>query len=476
MKTYNPSEYVVIGRIRNGRVPRTGKWAEPDYKPSRYPKFPLGSVGHVVSKPVADYISTYSESLFNYQGEDVSIGIWLDESPLRSRIIWETSKHMTNHGNCKDTNMWVIGHNIKPATMKKCFKHRDELVKSKANAESKAVIRSKLLNSDEQFAIKLPFEQYFEEIFDDVQHALNDLGVNWWLIEGTLAGALRFGNNFGLTNKHMSFADRDIDIMVEVQDETYWTQIKDSLRKYFMKNSHPAGWKWTKCSEHNHNIAVSRKFPKFKCETSAFFRVKGPGRDRELGDGRIHVDMHSYFVSAERNRVAMDKKCLENPKLCKKKWPFQSWGGSAPYRGLIVNENGHFSKIKYGQHTLKSVFDPIKIMTRWNGKEYSSSQHHQQDGPHMPFNEYCLAGTLENPILKPVKADKSSDNILSMCEMSFQLHREGFSSWYSAYSKGCVDEAKNANRAVSESVILSKSERMCIEYSQRRCGASIDAM
>ena len=474
-KTYDPHDYMVIGRIaKNWNVPRGGKWAElKHYKKIKYPNFPLGSVGHVVSRNVASYIVENSDRLFNYQGEDVSIGIWLKESHLHSQVKWVTSKHMTNHGNCKDTNMWVIGHNIKPSKMKSCFRHKDELVESTAKAESKVVIPTSLKN-DEQTAIKLPFEQYFEEIFDDVHRALNSLDVKWWLVEGTLAGALRFGNNFGLTNKYMSFADRDIDIMVEVQDELHWTQIKRSLREHFMKNSHPTGWKWTKCSQHNHNIAVSRKFPKFKCETSAFFIVKGPGRDRELGDGRIHVDMHSYFVSAERNRVAMDKKCLSNPNLCKNRWPFQSWGGSAPYRGLIVNGDGHFSKIKYGQHTIGSVFDPIKIMTRWNGKEYASSQHHQQDGPHMPFNEYCLSGTLESPVLKPVKADKSPGNILSMCEMSFQLNREGFSSWYSAFSKGCVDEAKNAKRAVRESAILSKRERMCIEYSQRRCGAPID--
>tara|TARA_B110000977_G_scaffold194922_1_gene272418 strand:- start:1470 stop:6215 length:4746 start_codon:yes stop_codon:yes gene_type:complete len=126
-KTYDSNSPVVIGRISKGwGVPRSGKWAERDYKPSKYPNFPLGSVGHVVSKPVATYIADNSDKLFNYQGEDVSIGIWLHESPLK--VKWVTSKRMTNHGNCKDTGMWVIGHNIKPAKMKACFAHRDEIV------------------------------------------------------------------------------------------------------------------------------------------------------------------------------------------------------------------------------------------------------------------------------------------------------------------------------------------------------------
>lgn len=127
-KTYNSDEYVVVGRIANGwGVPRSGKWAENNYKPSKYPKFPLGSVGHVVSKGVATYIVDNSDKLFNYQGEDVSIGIWLNESPLKSEVKWVTSKHMANHGNCKDTGMWVMGHNIKPAKMRECFAHKDEI-------------------------------------------------------------------------------------------------------------------------------------------------------------------------------------------------------------------------------------------------------------------------------------------------------------------------------------------------------------
>ena len=128
-KTYNSNKPMVIGQIaKRWSVPRSGKWAETDYKPSKYPNFPLGSVGHVVSKSVATYIADNSDKLFNYQGEDVSIGIWLNESPLKSKIKWVTSKRMTNHGNCKDTGMWVIGHNIKPAKMRQCFAHKDELV------------------------------------------------------------------------------------------------------------------------------------------------------------------------------------------------------------------------------------------------------------------------------------------------------------------------------------------------------------
>merc|ERR1712224_315455 len=83
LNSYNPREYTVIGAIKNKwNVPRKGKWGEVNYKPKKYPRFPLGSVGHVVSRGIAQFVVDRSDTLFNYQGEDVSIGIWLDESPI----------------------------------------------------------------------------------------------------------------------------------------------------------------------------------------------------------------------------------------------------------------------------------------------------------------------------------------------------------------------------------------------------------
>ena len=183
-KTYNSDEYVVVGRIANGwGVPRSGKWAENNYKPSKYPKFPLGSVGHVVSKGVATYIVDNSDKLFNYQGEDVSIGIWLNESPLKSEVKWVTSKHMANHGNCKDTGMWVMGHNIKPAKMRECFAHNDEINSS--------------LKSTEKIQIKniSPFSLDLDKRFDII---VKSVYAAEWLEKGTVSV---FTTN--MYNKHL---------------------------------------------------------------------------------------------------------------------------------------------------------------------------------------------------------------------------------------------------------------------------------
>jgi len=120
--TLDASVPTVYGSISKGwGVHRAGKWAERTYAPPTYPAFPLGSHGHVVSRPVAQWIADNQHGLINYQGEDVSIGIWLDGSPLKSKVKWVASKHTANHGNCFDPSLWMIGHDISAAKMRKCF-------------------------------------------------------------------------------------------------------------------------------------------------------------------------------------------------------------------------------------------------------------------------------------------------------------------------------------------------------------------
>ena len=125
--TYDADELIVLGNIRRGlRVPRRGKWAEPHYHHSRYPPFPFGPNGHAVSQGVAEYIVEHTDMLFNYQGEDVSIGIWLDESPISLEITWVSSKHVSHFGDCKNPNLFMIGHQIKPSKIRQCFQKGDE--------------------------------------------------------------------------------------------------------------------------------------------------------------------------------------------------------------------------------------------------------------------------------------------------------------------------------------------------------------
>ncbi|XP_028392317.1 LOW QUALITY PROTEIN: UDP-GalNAc:beta-1,3-N-acetylgalactosaminyltransferase 2-like [Dendronephthya gigantea] len=57
-------------------IERQGKWAEPDYPGVTYPTFACGA-GSVLSADLVHWIAKNADSLKRYQGEDVSMGIWL---------------------------------------------------------------------------------------------------------------------------------------------------------------------------------------------------------------------------------------------------------------------------------------------------------------------------------------------------------------------------------------------------------------
>jgi hypothetical protein len=114
----NSSRMIVVGHIiYNAGVPRDGKWAEfVEYKEHQYPAFPNGAHGHAVSRNVAKFIVDHDG--FEYQGEDVSIGIWLRDG--KQPVEWVYSAGFVNDGNCMKKDRSVIGHNISPEGMRKC--------------------------------------------------------------------------------------------------------------------------------------------------------------------------------------------------------------------------------------------------------------------------------------------------------------------------------------------------------------------
>jgi hypothetical protein len=110
-------------------VNREGKWAELAYAKVYYPYWPQGSAGHVVSRATAKYISDYSESLHRYQGEDVSIGIWMDEAAKKDAknhlkdITYIQAKRMISNGGtqlCGNPKYLMIGHGLSPEEQYDC--------------------------------------------------------------------------------------------------------------------------------------------------------------------------------------------------------------------------------------------------------------------------------------------------------------------------------------------------------------------
>ncbi|XP_055002686.1 UDP-GalNAc:beta-1,3-N-acetylgalactosaminyltransferase 2 isoform X2 [Sorex araneus] len=60
----------------NWAVDRTGKWQELEYPSPAYPAFACGS-GYVISRDIVYWLARNSGRLKTYQGEDVSMGIWM---------------------------------------------------------------------------------------------------------------------------------------------------------------------------------------------------------------------------------------------------------------------------------------------------------------------------------------------------------------------------------------------------------------
>ena len=251
---------------------------------------------------------------------------------------------------------------------------------------------------------------------------LDDLNLEWWPTEGTLIGCLRWGSNFGMTENGVLVTDTDIDIMVRVQDDQNWQVVKKEIEKR-LKTLDP---EWIKFESHNHDIGISRE-PKFSC-----YYNKRWGLDC-YGNDDIHVDIHSYMVDEKNNSIFMDPVCNGNNK-CVNKYPFQKWGGFAPYRGLIVDDKGLFKKCKFGNMTLNCPYQSRKLLSNWNDNEYGTGEDLHLPRGNCVFKNSCW--TNGDNIL-------SSTDKLRLKNIAKKLHDEGFESFYSYYVKKTSDNETN---------------------------------
>ena len=134
---------LVGGDIRLKHAAHTGgKWKELPQFPrgALYPPFPLGSYGHAVTRPIVSYVAQYQDALFDYQGEDVSIGIWLESQtyPHAPNTTFVKSPHMANHGDCLRPKFYVVGHDISHFKMRVCQRAFDNTTTADNTASSNA--------------------------------------------------------------------------------------------------------------------------------------------------------------------------------------------------------------------------------------------------------------------------------------------------------------------------------------------------
>jgi Galactosyltransferase len=138
LKKYNSDVPMVVGEIiYHSSVRRDGKWAELEYPHDHYPYWPKGSAGHVISRAAAKFFSDMSPTLHRYQGEDTSIGIWLDEAQQSKQLEDVTYIHAKNmfesHGKnaCAHPKYMIIGHDMHPDELLECqVNHTGELLEN----------------------------------------------------------------------------------------------------------------------------------------------------------------------------------------------------------------------------------------------------------------------------------------------------------------------------------------------------------
>jgi Galactosyltransferase len=164
----NSSLPVVMGQIQYLiPVQRHGKWAEDvsyyQHHPV-YPPWPKGSSGYLMSRSVGMLIAQkYNQdlslmksslkdnvSLPTYQGEDTSLGIWLEAS----NVSWINSEYFVNHGRCLPgvDNAWSIGHRITPELMQKCYEAESKLIWSiDPSIEDTTILEALPISQDQRF-------------------------------------------------------------------------------------------------------------------------------------------------------------------------------------------------------------------------------------------------------------------------------------------------------------------------------------
>jgi beta-1,3-N-acetylgalactosaminyltransferase 2 len=114
-------EIIAADFSKDVEVTRQGKWAEVSYRENKYPAFPRGS-GHVVTRAVLEYMHEHDSTWKSYQGEDTSMGIWMDSIKMDVKIRLTSSAKFVGHsGNCHDATKYVIGHEISPEKMRNCY-------------------------------------------------------------------------------------------------------------------------------------------------------------------------------------------------------------------------------------------------------------------------------------------------------------------------------------------------------------------
>jgi hypothetical protein len=90
----------------------------------------------MVSRVTAQYIASNSPNLYRYQGEDVSIGIWLDQAKDHNQLLPDLQyihiPKLVSPAKVKACHQdagtyFIVGHDLTPNDFQRCYDWNDEM-------------------------------------------------------------------------------------------------------------------------------------------------------------------------------------------------------------------------------------------------------------------------------------------------------------------------------------------------------------
>jgi hypothetical protein len=165
LSMFDPSHDMIIGRVRkNAGIPRGGKWADHEYKShQKYPTFCNGGEGWIVPRHLARMIVDHDG--FEYQGEDISMGIWVDE------IQDEFSIWQKKYQNERLKKLMVV-HEGKISSRRSNAIFA-ALLRKKTNIELEEIRYTSTKNINEEVDIQEKKSQMERKVYDLTDHFLN---------------------------------------------------------------------------------------------------------------------------------------------------------------------------------------------------------------------------------------------------------------------------------------------------------------
>jgi hypothetical protein len=219
---------------------------------------------------------------------------------------------------------------------------------------------------------------------------MDTLNIEWFPIEGTLIGLLRYGQHFGKIGTRYNLVDGDIDVFMRADSISDYKTKKNRISQFLVNEK-----RWIRCIEH-HGIC-GKCFYKNKFETPLIWP--------------IYVDFMGYIVEG-------DVVTSTGPDG----YPFEVWDAKLPKEIIFP-----YKKCKFYDVELKCPNNFIDFIAGYSNRcythgsiAYPDTYNHKLYNSH--WTQYLNDDEPDYPLTNPEIAD--------LKKYAKELHDKGFASFY----------------------------------------------